>query len=306
MGAADAVPGISGGTIAFITGIYEELIHTIKQFGPGAFVVWHRTGWAGLAAHLNLAFIMPLLLGVALSLFSIAHLVTWLMVEHTLLLNAFIFGLVAASAVVVINDLRHWRLWHLLPLVMGLVLSKLLPGLMPFVSSVLNVDAALLVVGGAIAISAMLLPGVSGTFLLLAMGLYGRVMEGIKSFDLMLIVQFGIGCAIGLFFFSRLLSWLLRCHYAATLQLVIGFILGSLPLLWPWRELISYQLGPEGQIMAPSYRYLSPQDYALLTGGTAQLLPALALMLAGLAIVLVVGRSARRQTRNYKEEGSDA
>lgn len=306
MGAADAVPGISGGTIAFITGIYEELIHTIKQFGPSAFVVWYRSGWAGLAAHLNLAFIVPLVAGVALSLFSIAHLVTWLMAEHALLLDSFIFGLVAASVLVVINDLGHWRLWHLLPLALGLLLAKLLPGLMPLVGSAFNVDAALLIVAGAIAISAMLLPGVSGTFLLLTMGLYGRVMEGIKSLDLVLMVQFGIGCAIGLFFFSHLLSWLLRCHRAATLQLVIGFILGSLPLLWPWRELIGYQLGPEGQMIPLAYRYLSPHDYTLLTGGSALLLPALALMVAGLVIVLVVGRSARHQARNHKEEGSDA
>lgn len=306
MGAADAVPGISGGTIAFITGIYEELIHTIKQFGPSAFVVWRRAGWAGLVSHLNLPFIVPLVLGVAVSLFSIAHLVTWLMAEHALLLDAFIFGLVSASALVVIGDLDEWRLWHALPLVMGLLLANVLPGLMPFISATLNVDAVLLIVAGAIAISAMLLPGVSGTFLLLTMGLYGRVMEGIKGLDLTLMFQFGIGCALGLFFFSRLLSWLLRHHHAATLQLVIGFILGSLPLLWPWRELVSYRLGPDDQMIPLDYRYLSPGDYALLTGDSAQMFAVLALMLAGLVIVLVVGRSARNQSRTQREEGSDA
>lgn len=306
MGAADAVPGISGGTIAFVTGIYEEFIHTIKQFGPGAFTAWRRGGWSGLYVHLNLSFAIPLGLGIAMSLFSIAHLVTWLMSEHTLLLDAFIFGLVFASVLVVMGDLQEWRWWYLLPLLLGLLLSRLLPALMPFLASILNVDAVLLIVGGAIAISAMLLPGVSGTFLLLTMGLYGRVMEGIKTLDLLLMLQFGMGCIIGLFFFSRLLSWLLRQYHTATLQLVVGFILGSLPLLWPWRELTSYRLGPDGQMIPLAYRYLTPGDYTRLTAESAQLLPVLALMLAGLVIVLAVGRSARKQASTQQKDGPHA
>lgn len=306
MGAADAVPGVSGGTIAFITGIYEELIHSIKQFGPAAFLAWRRGGWARLATHLNLAFVVPLLAGIAVSLVSVAHLVTYLMAEHALLLDAFFFGLVAASAVVVSRSLPDWRWWHVLPLVVGLVLARMLPGLMPFVST-LGADSLMLVVGGSIAISAMLLPGVSGSFLLVTMGLYGTVMEGIKSFDLTLIAQFAVGCALGLFFFSRLLSWLLRHFHTATLQLLIGFILGSLPTLWPWRELVSYQLGPDDRIIPLDYRYLLPNDYALLTGESAQLFGVLALMLAGLILVLVVGRHSRTpQACPHKEEGSDA
>ncbi|GGX86990.1 DUF368 domain-containing protein [Litchfieldella qijiaojingensis] len=306
MGAADAVPGVSGGTIAFITGIYEELIHTIKQFGPTAFTAWRRGGWAELAVHLNLAFVVPLLAGIAASLISVAHLVTYLMAEHALLLDAFFFGLVAASVLVVSRELPNWRLWHVVPLAVGLLLARALPGLMPVVAT-LGQETLLLVVGGAIAISALLLPGVSGSFLLLTMGLYGTVMEGIKGFDLALIAQFGLGCVLGLFFFSRLLSWMLRCFHTATLQLLVGFILGSLPTLWPWRELVRYQLGPDGRMIPLDYRYLSPGNYALLTGESAQLFGVLALMLAGLILVLVVGRQSRpSQARPHKEEGSDA
>lgn len=294
MGAADAVPGVSGGTIAFVTGIYEELIHTIKQFGPEAFGAWRRGGLGGLAVHLNLAFLLPLLLGIAISLVSVAHLVTWLLETQPLLLDAFFFGLVAASALVVSRSLRYWRYWHILPLIGGLLLARALPGLMPIVAE-LGVEPLMLVVAGAIAISAMLLPGVSGSFLLLTMGLYGTVMEGIKSFDLALIAQFGVGCAIGLFCFSRLLSWLLRHARTGTLQLMIGFIVGALPLLWPWRELVSYQLGPEQQMIPLDYRYLLPHDYALLTGESAQLIPVLALMLAGLILVLAISRQAGSQ-----------
>ncbi len=311
MGAADAVPGVSGGTIAFVTGIYEELIHTIKQFGPSAFVAWRRGGMPMLIAHLNLSFIVPLMAGIAASLITVAHLVVWLMEDHPLLLNGFFFGLVAASALVVGRHPSDWKWWHLLPLVTGLLLAHFLPSLMPLIL-MLDSPQLILVVGGAIAISALLLPGVSGSFLLLTMGLYGTVMQGIRTFDLGLIATFGVGCLIGLFFFSRLLSWLLRRYHAATMQLLVGFIVGSLPVLWPWRELVRYQLGPEGQMIPLDYRYLTPDDFAMLTGESAQLLAVAALMLAGLALVLLLDRTGRRPATAStpkganKEDASDA
>ena len=290
MGAADAVPGVSGGTIAFVTGIYEEFIFTIKQFGPKAFTAWRRGGWSALYTHLNLAFALPLLLGIVVSLASMAHLVVWLLEQHPLVLNGFFFGLVAASALVVSRHPADWRLWHLLPLFLGLLLAHGLPSLMPWIH-LLGSPSLVLIVGGAIAISALLLPGVSGSFLLLAMGLYGTVMQAIRSFDLALLATFAVGCLIGLFGFSRLLSWLLRHYYTATLQLLIGFIIGSLPVLWPWRELVRYQLGPEGQMIPLDYRYLTPGDYAILTGESGLLLPVVGAMLFGAALVLTLGRN---------------
>ena len=310
MGAADAVPGVSGGTIAFVTGIYEELIHSIKQFGPSAYVAWRRGGLPLLVAHLNLTFVLPLLAGIAISLISVAHLVVWLLDDFPLMLDGFFFGLVAASAVVVSRHPADWQWWHLLPLVGGLLLAHGLPSLMPLVSQLGSPDLVL-VVGGAIAISALLLPGVSGSFLLLTMGLYGTVMQGIRGFDLGLIGLFGVGCLIGLFGFSRLLSWLLRHHRTATLQLLVGFIIGSLPVLWPWRELVRYQLGTEGQMIPLDYRYLTPADFAELTGEPARLPAVVALMLVGAALVLLIGRANRAATPGSrqgadKEEGSDA
>lgn len=311
MGAADAVPGVSGGTIAFVTGIYEELIHTIKQFGPSAFVAWRRGGIPLLVTHLNLAFAIPLLLGIAVSLVSVAHLVVWLMDDHPLLLNGFFFGLVAASALVVSRHPSDWKLWHVVPLLLGLLLAHGLPSLMPMITLLGN-PSLTLVVAGAIAISALLLPGVSGSFLLLSMGLYGTVMQGIRSFDVALLGTFAVGCLIGLFGFSRLLSWLLRHYHTATLQLLIGFIVGSLPVLWPWRELVRYQLGPEGQMIPLNYRYLTPGDYAILTGEPGLLVPVALTMLLGAALVLGLGRYQQRSANNPsqsapdKEDGSNA
>lgn len=291
MGAADAVPGVSGGTIAFITGIYEELINTIKQFGPSVLVVWRNKGLVGVSQHLNLAFLIPLLLGVAVSLVSVAHLALWLMEVYPLLLDGFFFGLVAASALVVGKAGHGWKIWYLFPLAVGLLLAQALPGMMPLVLLVGN-EALVVMLAGAIAISAMLLPGVSGSFLLLTMGLYGTIMGAIRSFDIGIIVLFGMGCVIGLALFSRLLSWLLRRHHDSTLQLLLGFIVGSLPVLWPWRELLRYQIGPEGQMIPLAYRYLLPNDYAVLTGASAQVAGVVALMAGGVLLVVLLNRHA--------------
>lgn len=292
MGAADAVPGVSGGTIAFITGIYEELIHTIKQFGPSAWPALRQGGLGGLARHLNLSFLVPLLAGIAISLVSVAHLVVWLMDTQPLVLDGFFFGLVAASALIVGRHpaKRRWR--HILALVMGLVLAHSLPSLMPLVAS-LGSTELVLVAGGAIAISALLLPGVSGSFLLLTMGLYGTVMQAIRGLELGTLGLFGAGCALGLFFSSRLLSWLLKHHHAATLQLLLGFIIGSLPVLWPWRQLMRYQLGSEGQVIPLDFRYLSPTGYSQLTGESAQALAVLLAAIAGGVVVWLAGRAGR-------------
>ncbi|MFG6667197.1 DUF368 domain-containing protein [Halomonas sp. HNIBRBA4712] len=293
MGAADAVPGVSGGTIAFITGIYEELIHTIKQFGPSAWPAWRQGGWRGLFTHLNIAFLAPLLAGIAVSLVSVAHVALWMMQAHPLLLDGFFFGLVAASALVVGRASGRWRLWYVLPLVLGLLLAQALPGLMPLILLIGN-EALIVAVAGAIAISAMLLPGVSGSFLLLTMGLYGTIMGAIKSLDFGIIMLFGMGCLVGLMLFSRFLWWLLSRYHNATMQLLLGFIVGSLPVLWPWRELLGYQMGPDGQVIPLAHRYLLPGDYAALTGGSAQVVAVVALMLVGACLVVLLNQRAAK------------
>ncbi|TVU69175.1 DUF368 domain-containing protein [Cobetia crustatorum] len=285
MGAADAVPGVSGGTIAFVTGIYEELIDTIKRFGPSAIGVWRKDGFKALWQHLNLAFLLPLVVGIFASLITVAHLVTWLMDTQPLLLNAFFFGLVVCSGVIVARRITEFKAGYLIWLALGLVLASKLPSLLPAATD----GSWVLVAGGAIAISAMLLPGVSGSFLLLTMGLYGTVMTGIKSFDVQLILLFGSGCAIGLFTFSRVLSWLFRHHHTATLMLLTGFILGSLPVLWPWRTITDYRIGPKGEQVPLDYQFMMPDTYTSITGEPAQLWAALAVMLAGILLVWFAG-----------------
>ncbi|GED21206.1 DUF368 domain-containing protein [Halomonas halmophila] len=315
MGAADAVPGVSGGTIAFITGIYEELIQTIERFGPGAVGIWKREGSAGVVDYLNLRFLLPLLAGIGLSLLSVAHLVVWLMEAQPRLLDGFFFGLVGASALVVWRRPAGWRWWYLLPLAVGLVLAQVLPALMPLVSQ-LGSPRLVLAVAGFIAISALLLPGVSGSLLLLTMGLYGTVMEGIRHFDTGLLAIFGLGCLAGLVVFSRLLSWLLRHGHDATMQLLVGFIVGSLPTLWPWQQMASYRMGADGRTIPLEYHHLTPGEYTVVTGEPSQWPVVLLLMLVGAVLVLSIdrlnsgphtpGKDERDSVVKDKEDGSNA
>lgn len=284
MGAADSVPGVSGGTIAFVTGIYRELIETIRRFGPSAFTALREGGWRGLLYHLNLSFLLPLVAGIGVSILSLAHLVGYLLERHTLLLNAFFFGLVVASAVVVARRFESFRFLYLLALVAGALLAHYLPALLPG-----GGGSLMLFIGGAIAISAMLLPGVSGSFLLLTMGMYHTIIDAIRGFDIVTLSQFALGCLVGLFTFSRLLSWLFRHHYSNTLYLLVGFILGSLPVLWPWRSLASYEMRPDGEMIPLGYELLTPEAFTAVTGQPAQLWGALLLMVIGFVLVVVVG-----------------
>ncbi|MFC0266624.1 DUF368 domain-containing protein [Kushneria aurantia] len=300
MGAADAVPGVSGGTIAFVTGIYRELIETVRRFGPSALKALREGGLRGLAVHLNLAFLLPLLGGIAVSIASLAHLIGYLLEHQALLLNAFFFGLVAASAVVVSRRVERLRIGFVLPLLLGALLAHYLPVILPS-----GGGSLMLFVAGAIAISAMLLPGVSGSFLLLTMGMYDTIIEAIRGLDIAILVQFALGCLVGLFTFSRLLSWLFRHHYATTLYLLIGFIVGSLPVLWPWRTLSSYEMTGDGKVVPLGYNLLSPGSFTAITGQPAQLWWALALMLVGFALVVLVGERSGSD-RPQAPNGSDS
>lgn len=298
MGAADAVPGVSGGTIAFVTGIYRELIETIRRFGPSAVTALRQGGWRALVHHLNPAFLLPLMAGIGVSILSLAHLVGYLLDQHALLLNAFFLGLVGGSAVVVARRLEGFSLHFLLPLLVGALLAHYLPVLLPGGSGSL-----MLFFGGAIAISAMLLPGVSGSFLLLTMGMYHTIIDAIRGFDIVTLLQFSLGCLVGLFTFSRLLSWLFRHHYLKTLYLLVGFILGSLPVLWPWRTLSSYEMTPDGEVIPLGHELLTPEAFTAVTGQPAQLWGALLLMVTGFLLVVAVGE---RSDATRSEASSDA
>ena len=229
MGLAEIVPGVSGGTIAFITGIYDELVGTLASLSS-AFSNW-RSGWSAFLRRHNLPFLAVLAAGMATGAAGLAHLMLELLETQPGLVAGFFFGLIAAS-VVHVGTSSSWR-WLATLGVVGLALG-LVMGLFADSGTVLGTAPAMVFVGGALAATAWMLPGVSGAFVLLLMGLYKPMLEAFTAFDLGLLVPFGAGLAIGLLAFSKLLAWLLARARRAVLALLTGFMAGSLTELWPW------------------------------------------------------------------------
>lgn len=233
MGAADVVPGVSGGTIAFITGIYDELINSIKSINAASLKMFFTGKWGEFWKMINGKFLLFLLAGIGISVFSLAKIITWLLVAYPVLVWSFFFGLVLASTWFVGKDVkeRNWKtgLGFLLGAALAFYITVAAPAETP--SHFLFIFLC-----GAIAICAMILPGISGSFILVLLGKYFFIMEAVKTLDLKVIAIFGIGACVGITSFSRLLSYALSHMRNITLAVLSGFMLGSLNKVWPWKE----------------------------------------------------------------------
>lgn len=282
MGAADVVPGVSGGTIAFITGIYARLIGAISSVDAEFFRRVTRLQWRQAWHHLDASFLVCLFGGILSSIVSLSHLVSYLLAHHEVLVWSFFVGLVLASSIVLLRDIDHWQWAKVALLIVGIVAALLINMLRPT-----QVDPSLgyIFVCGMIAICAMLVPGISGSFLLLIFGVYAAVLEAIKSFDLTVIAVFASGALIGLLSFSKLLNWALARAQSHIFALLTGFLVGSVSLIWPWKIATDEFMGDE-----PRMANVWPAEYSAHTGEPAQMFVALALATAAVAIVLVLGR----------------
>jgi len=283
MGAADLVPGVSGGTIAFISGIYEELLDSLRRLTPSALLVWYRQGFTGFWRHINGSFLITLFGGVLTSIFVLAQLVERALREHPELLWGFFFGLIMASIVYIGRQLplRRPGIWLALVLgclvALGISMGKpvALPGLW-----------WLVFLAGSFAICAMILPGVSGSFLLLLMGMYPVVLEAIAELNWWLLMWFGFGCVSGLMAFSHLLSWLLHHYRAQTLAVLTGFLLGSLNIVWPWKHTLESLTARQGEEIPLVQEKLLPDAYLAATGQEPQTLAVILLILLGAFLLL--------------------
>lgn len=292
MGAADAVPGVSGGTVAFITGIYEQLIESIRSINPGLLLTLRRGGIKAVWQKVDGTFLLTLLSGILSSILLLAHVISYLLEHQPVLLSAFFFGLVGASVLTIYGEIqdRSWR--TTLALLVGVLLMMLVGQLMP----TLDVGNPLhIFIAGSIAICAMILPGISGSFLLLIMGVYGGVMHAVKSLDLVTMLWFAGGCAVGILSFSQVLSWLFHRFRQVTLALLTGVLIGSLSQIWPWRQLVSYRIDTHGKAAPITHDNLLPSAYEQLTGADAQLVPALILMILGFALVWFFNRQGEEK-----------
>ncbi len=291
MGAADAVPGVSGGTIAFMTGIYEELIDSLRRCGPQSLQVLFRQGPRAFWQLINGNFLLVLVSGVLLSLVGVARSVLYLLETYPVQLWALFFGLILASTVVIVRMMPGWQRNSVAFFLLGTLLALLVTSLTPMALELTPVTAFM---GGMIAICAMILPGVSGSFILLLLGLYAPVLAALKGFEWQALSFFVAGCAVGLMAFSRVLHWMFERFHVLTLALLAGFMLGSLNKVWPWKYTVAYTIDSKGQEVALVQDNVLPWSYAELHGEPACLASAVLLAVVGAAMVLALERRSQR------------
>ena len=282
MGAADIVPGVSGGTIAFITGIYPTLLNSITSFDTQALKLVLRGDFAGCWQHVNGKFLLALVLGIATSLVSLARLISWLLHAYPEPLWGFFFGLILASALLLLGQIGRWQWPQVVSLLAGAGIA-LTVGLMP--STGFITGSAGIFLAGFIAICAMILPGISGSFILVLLGMYSSVLAALKGFEIGFLLIFAIGAVCGLACFSRFLQWLLRHFYQATIALLTGFLFGSLSIVWPWKRVLEWAVGSKGQLKPVQQLPVLPDEYLARTGEDPMVLVCILAAVTGLLLI---------------------
>jgi putative membrane protein len=244
MGAADAVPGVSGGTIALISGIYKELISSISNINLSLLKTLRKDGFSTFWKQLNGNFLLALLIGILTSFVSFMRLAKYLIEQHPVLIWSFFFGLIIASIFFVGKQITKWNPASILALIIGAFIAYYITTL-PSLAS--NNNPFFLFIAGAIAICAMILPGISGSFILVILGAYKTLSDAIHDWDFKRIAIFGIGAVVGLLSFSRVLKWLFKHYNNITMAVLTGFIMGSLNKIWPWKKTITVLNEAQGE-----------------------------------------------------------
>lgn len=289
MGAADVVPGVSGGTIAFISGIYQELISTINNLNISLLRSIQREGFKTTWINANGNFLLALFSGIIVSFLSLAKLVEWLLIHHPILLWSFFFGLVVASIIYVGKQIHKWNLNLVLVLLIGALIAYKITTLQSLDTSI---TSSFLFFSGMLAICAMILPGISGAFILVIIGAYAPVLEAINTRDLKTIGIVGSGAFVGLVLFSKILKWLFDKYNNITLALLIGFMLGSLNKIWPWKHALSYRTNSKGIQVPLHEQSVMPQYF----DGDPQLLQAVVLMTFGFILIFYLEHISRNHS----------
>ncbi len=283
MGAADVVPGVSGGTVAFIVGIYEELINSIKSINPTNLKLLFSLRIAEFWKAINANFLLALVSGIAISIFSLAKLITYLLENEPVLVWAFFFGLVLSSTYFVAKTITQWDWKTYLFFFIGTVGAYFITVATP--TETPN-NLFFIFLCGAIAICAMILPGISGSFILVLLGKYFYIMSAVKSLDIVVMLVFICGAFIGITSFSNVLSFLLRRFHNTTIATLAGFMLGSLNKVWPWKETVETYVDSHGHIKPLVEENILPNT--LLWEG-------IGLMLFGFILVYVLEKISQKK-----------
>lgn len=282
MGTADLIPGVSGGTIALLSGIYERLLDAIRAVTGETLRKILKGEVRDALQSVPFSFLLPLGLGILFAIFSLAHILSWLLAEHALYVWALFMGLVLASVYVVLLRSNLRCVTSIVGFVLGTVFGYVLVGIVP-----MQTPSTLPVVfgSGAIAISAMILPGVSGSFMLVVMGQYQHILSAVTQYDFVTLGVFAFGCIVGLSFFARFLSWLLSRYHSVTLAVLAGIMLGSVRKIWPWKEVMETRVDEVTGVLIPTIeKNVLPQT---LDSSTALVM---LLCVVGFLIVLSVHR----------------
>ncbi len=305
MGAADVVPGVSGGTIAFISGIYQELIDSIDKINFAVVKGIKKNGLRTTWAAINGNFLLALALGIAISILTFSKIITHLLEVQPILVWSFFFGLVIASIAYIWKEITAWSIKAIIALLIGVAISYYVTIARPTESPD---SLPYLFLSGFIAIIAMILPGISGAFILLLMGSYQTVIgtinqfrEGITSLNFEIVGQamiklmtFALGAILGLKLFSRVLNWMFDHHKNTTLALLIGFMIGSLNKIWPWKEVLETTTNSHGEVVPFVERSILPQDFV----GDPQILTAIIMLVCGFVLIFGLEKIANRLGKN--------
>lgn len=297
MGAADVVPGVSGGTIAFISGIYEELIESIHKLDLGFFKLWKKEGVMKAWHGYNLSFLFALILGVLISILSLSKLITELLKTEPIMVWSFFFGLVLASILFVGKQITKWNWAVILAVIIGTVIAYWITLARP---AAFSDSTWFLFLAGFVAIIAMILPGISGAFILLLMGAYTNVIgtvsdvtEGLAAGDWNLVGKsalklfvFALGAITGLKVFSRILNYMFKHYKNITLAVLTGFMIGALNKIWPWKEVLQYRTNHKGVQVPLIEKSILPSDFS----GDPKLIWALVLIAAGFLTIFLLER----------------
>ncbi|UXI03970.1 DUF368 domain-containing protein [Photobacterium sp. TY1-4] len=289
MGAADVVPGVSGGTIAFITGIYDTLLESIRRINPSLIGIWRQQGFKAAFEHINGLFLIVLLSGILTSIFTLARVITWMLHTHPIPLWSFFFGLILVSVNHMFKQVSQWKANRFVAILMGALFAYSITVLHPLSLEPTHLNILL---AGAIAICAMILPGISGSFILLLLGMYGPILTAAKSVDIATLGTFAMGCVIGLLSFSHLLSWVLRHYRDLALTFLTGLMIGTLSKIWPWKETLTWRTNSSGEQVPLLEQNLSPLNFEQLTGEPALIGYAIAAMLLGIGLVWALEKVA--------------
>lgn len=291
MGAANVIPGVSGGTIALLTGIFTEIIDALNALmDPSSWKMLLKSQFREFWRYIHGTFLVSLLVGVLISIFSLAKLMVYVMHFYPVQTWAFFFGLIIASSVYMIYDIKGWKFVDVLFFAVGIALGVVICTLSPTTTPD---DLWFIFICGAIAVCTMILPGISGSFILVILGKYDYIMQSVNQLNLPVLLVFGIGCVIGILGFSKFLHWLLKRYERATMLTLVGFVIGALVKVWPWNDMTAVA---EGQLLRSGMTTEAAQAgaQALLSAGNAaqgidlQIPGAIIWAIVGLALVAVL------------------